>query len=83
MKTLSITINAEIQVPDDWELTEYPSGIQAIRSGDRYIEFDLTPLSTTSDDPEATWSDEDQALTSQILDSVTDWDVEMTLTRQH
>ena len=83
MKTLSVEISAEIQVPDDWELVEHPSGIQAVKVGDRFVEFDLTPLSTTSDDPDATWSDEDQQLTNQILDSISDWDVDMTLPRQH
>lgn len=83
MKTLSIEISAQIQIPDDWELAEHPSGIQALRAGNRWVEFDLTPLTTESDDPDAEWSDEDTELTHKLLDAIEEWDTSMTIERQH
>jgi hypothetical protein len=83
MKILSIEINAQIQIPDEWELVEHPSGVQALKIGDKFVEFDLTPLSTTSNDPEATWSDEDSELTNQLLDAITEWDAELTIEQTH
>ena len=83
MKTLSIDITAQIQIPDDWELVEHPSGIQALKIGDRFVEFDLTPLTTTSEDPDATWSDEDTGLTNELLEAITDWDSAMAIQQTH
>jgi hypothetical protein len=46
MKNLTVLIRAELEVPDDWELVEHPSGIQVLKIGDEFIDFDLAPLST-------------------------------------
>lgn len=77
MKKLTVHIHAELEVPNDWEIVEHPSGIQVLKIGDRYIDFDIAPLATTSDDPEATWSDEDEELTGRILDTVTGLDTDL------
>ncbi|MCP5276950.1 MAG: hypothetical protein H6935_01145 [Thiobacillus sp.] len=77
MKSLNIHIHAELEVPDDWELVEHPSGMLVLRIGDQYVDFDITPLSTRSEDPEAEWSDEDTALVGKVLDTVVGIDVEM------
>lgn len=77
MKKLTVQIHAEMEVPNDWEIVEHPSGIQVLKIGDRYIDFDIAPLATTSDDPEATWSDEDEELTGRILDTVTGLDTDL------
>lgn len=79
MKKLTVHIHAELEVPNDWEVVEHPSGIQVLKIGDRYVDFDIAPLATTSDDPEATWSDDDQALTDRILDTVSGLDAELEL----
>ncbi len=77
MKKLTVHIHAELEVPNDWEIVEHPSGIQVLKIGDCYIDFDIAPLATTSDDPEATWSDEDEELTGRILDTVTGLDTDL------
>ena len=77
MKTLSLTLHVELEIPDDWELVEHGSGIQVLKVGDTFIDFDVTPLATESDATDATWTDENEALTEEILDMVTGLDSEM------
>ncbi|HWI13842.1 MAG TPA: hypothetical protein VNT02_06290 [Burkholderiales bacterium] len=83
MKKLIVQIAAELNIPDDWQLVEHPGGMQVLKVGDKFVDFDITPLATTSSDPNATWTDEDQELTSRILDAVTDLDADMTIELQH
>lgn len=80
MKKLSLVLNAELEIPDDWELVEHPSGIYVLRVGDRFVDFDIVPLVTASTAPDATWSDEDERLTDDILDMVTGLDSQMEIT---
>jgi hypothetical protein len=80
MKKLSLDLHAELEIPDDWELVEHPSGIFVLKVGDRYVDFDITPLVTASAAPDATWSDEDEQFTEDILDMVTGLDSEMEIT---
>lgn len=79
MKKLTVHIHAELEVPNDWEVVEHPSGIQVLKIDGRYVDFDIAPLATASEDPEAMWSDDDQALTDRILDTVTGLDAELEL----
>lgn len=82
MKSLTVTIRAELEVPDNWELVEHPSGMQVLRIGDRYVDFDLAPLATTSDEPDAEWSDVDQDLVEEVLDAIVGMDSSLELARQ-
>ncbi|NTV93902.1 MAG: hypothetical protein HGA75_00595 [Thiobacillus sp.] len=77
MKKLTVTIRAELEIPDDWELVEHPSGILVMKIGDQFVDFDIAPLATRSVDPEAEWSDEDTSLVGKVLDAVADIDVEL------
>ncbi len=83
MKTLTVNIRAELEVPDDWELVEHPSGMLVLKIGDQFVDFDIAPLSTRSEDPEAEWSDEDTRLVGQVLDTVVGIDVELESQSQH
>lgn len=80
MKKLSLELHAELEIPDDWELVEHSSGIYVLKVGDRFIDFDITPLVTASEAPDATWSDEDERFTDDILDMVTGLDSKMEIT---
>lgn len=77
MKTLTVNIRAQLEVPDDWELVEHPSGMLVLRIGDQYVDFDIAPLVTRSEDPEAEWSDDDTTLVGKILDTVAGIEVEL------
>lgn len=77
MKKLTIHIHVELDVPNDWEIAEHPSGMAVLKIGERFVDFDIAPLVTDSMEPEAVWSDEDEALTGEILDAVTGLDTEL------
>ena len=83
MKKLTIKITAELDIPDDWELVDHEAGMQVLKVGDRYVEFDITPLATDKNDAEAMWTDEDEKLTNDILESISEFDSEMTITLRH
>jgi hypothetical protein len=80
MKKLSLELHAELEIPDDWELVEHSSGIFVLKIGDRFVDFDIAPLVTASTAPDATWSDEDDRFTDEILDMVTGLDSKMEIT---
>ncbi len=77
MKNITILIRAELEVPDEWQLTDHPSGMQVLKIGDQFVDFDITPLSTTSNTPDAEWSDQDEALVNTVLDTIVGIDVEL------
>ncbi len=56
MKKLSLHIYAELEIPDEWELVEHSPGTVVLKIGDRFVDFDITPLATTSAAPDAIWS---------------------------
>ena len=80
LKKLSLELHAELEIPDDWELVEHSSGIFVLKIGDRFVDFDIAPLVTASTAPDATWSDEDDRFTDEILDMVTGLDSKMEIT---
>lgn len=77
MKILTVSIRAELEVPDDWELVEHPSGMQVLRVGDQFVDFDIAPLGTHSSEPDAEWSDADDAMVGTVLDTVVGIDVDL------
>jgi hypothetical protein len=83
MKTLNITIHAELEVPDEWELVEHPSGMLVLKIGDSFVDFDIAPLTTKSDAPDAEWSDSDADIVDQVLDTVTGLDAEIEVRALH
>lgn len=83
MKKLTVKITAELDIPDDWELVEHEAGMQVLKIGDRFVDFDLTPLATDKTDADAVWTDEDEKLTNEILESITEFDSEMTIKLRH
>lgn len=83
MKTLTVTITAELEVPDEWELVEHPSGMLVLKIGDSFVDFDIAPLTTKSDAPDAEWSDNDADIVDQVLDTVTGLDAEIEVRAIH
>ncbi|WP_374340012.1 hypothetical protein [Methyloversatilis sp.] len=82
MKTLTVRVTAELQVPDDWTLAEHASGMTVLQVGDQFIDFDIAPLSTRDDEPDAMWTDDDEGLTSRVLDCVIELDTDLELAYQ-
>ena len=70
MKKLNITIQLEMTVPDDWELSDTTEGTPVIKLSDgTYLDMAVEPLFAS--DPEEIWSstDDDDTL-NDILDMV-------------
>lgn len=82
MKNLTVIIRAELEVPDDWTLVEHPSGIQVLKIGDQFVDFDVTPLATRSEAEDAEWSDQDSELVETVLNAVVGLDTDLELARQ-
>ncbi len=70
MKKLKVTIQLEMSVPDDWELSTTSEGGQILKlPNDQYLDLAIEPLFAS--DPEETWtSTEDNDTLNDILDMV-------------
>lgn len=82
MRKLTVLIRAELEIPDEWEFVEHPSGIQVLKIGNSFVDFDIAPLSTTSDSPDATWSDNDVELVEDVLACVSGLDTDLEISYQ-
>lgn len=83
MKTLTVLIRAELEIPDEWELVEHPSGMQVLKIGDQFVDFDIAPLATVSTAEDAEWSDSDSEIVGDVLDAVIDIEVGLELRTSH
>ena len=83
MKHLTVTISAELEIPDDWEVVDHPCGTPVLRIGDQFVDFDIAPLATRSADPEAEWSDADTDLVEEVLDTVVGLEADLDLRTHH
>jgi hypothetical protein len=83
MKHLTVLIRAELEVPDDWELADHPSGMQVLKIGNQFVDFDIAPLATKSTDPDAEWSDRDVELVNAVIDTIVEMDSELELHMRH
>lgn len=83
MKHLTVVIRAELEIPDDWELVDHPSGMQVLKVGDQFIDFDLAPLATRSTAPDAEWSDANAELVEEVLETVVELDAALEINTRH
>lgn len=83
MKNLTVVIRAELEVPDDWMLTEHASGMHVLKIGDQFVDFEIAPLATTEDEPDAEWSDRNVDLVDRVMETVVGVEVELEMTRGH
>jgi hypothetical protein len=70
MKKLSVSIQLEMSVPDDWEIVQTSEGTPVLKMPDgQFIDIAIEPL--FADNPEETWSSTDNDdLLNEILDMV-------------
>lgn len=75
MKKLKVTIQLEMSVPDDWELSTTSEGGHVLKlPNDQYLDLAIEPLFAS--DPEETWSSaKTQDAMNDILDMVESEDV--------
>lgn len=70
MQTLTITMQLELRVPNDWKLHTTSEGTPVIALPDgQFLDMTFEPLLAT--DPEDTWSSEgNEAILDELLDAV-------------
>ncbi len=70
MKKLHVTLELEMNVPDDWELVETSEGMPVLSLPDgTFLDMAMEPLFASQ--PEETWSStEDEEVLNDILDMV-------------
>ena len=75
MKNIAVTIQLQLEVPDDWELVKTSDGVEVLQMPNgQYLDLTFEPLVT--DDPEGTWSnDVDDGFMDALLDMVESEDV--------
>ena len=83
MKRLYVTIRAELEIPDEWELVEHPSGTNVLKIGDQFVDFDIATLTTTSAALDAEWTDADGKILEEVLGRVVGLDVELDVNMMH
>jgi|EndMetStandDraft_4_1072995.scaffolds.fasta_scaffold88009_4 hypothetical protein len=71
MKKLQVTINAELEIPDNWDLVDHEDGIKVldIKEG-KFVDFDLLPMVSSSLEEDAIWNSAPAKLDNQIMDMV-------------
>lgn len=70
MKTLNVTIQLEMTVPDDWQLVETSEGTPVIQMADnKFLDLAIEPL--FANDPEDMWSSsENEDELNEVLEMV-------------
>lgn len=70
MKNVTVTIQLELEVPDEWELAKTSDGIDVISMGNgQYLDLTFEPMVT--DDIEGTWTNSvDEEFMNSLLDTV-------------
>lgn len=81
MRKLLVTIQLELDIPNNWELVEHPDGVQAIKMDDgQFMDMTFLPMLTRDFIEDAEWSSEcSDEFTESILDMVTSENVHMTV----
>jgi hypothetical protein len=79
MKKITLHIHAEMEIPDHWKIIDDGHGLQRLKIGDKFVDFDIAPLSASTNEEDTVWTDEDEELTAQVLDTVTGMDATLEL----
>ena len=71
MKKLRLTIKAELDIPDEWELVTHDDNITVIDMGNgKFLDFDLLPMMAYSREEGSIWNTVPQELDAEIMDMV-------------
>lgn len=80
MKKLRLTIKAELDIPDEWELVTHKDNITVVDIGNgKFLDFDLLPMIAYSQEEGAIWNTVPQELDAEIMDMVKKLESKLTL----
>lgn len=76
MKKLSVTIQLDMEIPDDWEVHRTSEGTEVLKIGEgQYLDLTFEPMLTK--DPEGTWTNSaDEEFMNVLMDMVVSEDVD-------
>jgi len=79
MKRLQVTINLDMDIPDEWTLIDHPDGVPVLTLADgKYMYMSFLPMFTDELEPESNWTSECSAkFTEEVVEMVQDEEVEM------
>lgn len=59
MKKLQVTINLDMNIPEEWTLVDHPDGVPVLTLGDgRYMYMSFLPMFTSELEPQSNWTSE-------------------------
>jgi len=80
VKKLRLTIKAELDIPDEWELVTHNDNITVINLGNgKFLDFDLLPMIAYSLEEGAIWNTVPQELDAEIMDMVRKMETKLNL----
>jgi len=80
VKKLRLTIKAELDIPDDWELVTHNDNITVLNLGNgKFLDFDLLPMIAYSLEEGAIWNTVPQELDAEIMDMVRKMETKLNL----
>lgn len=81
MQRLKVSIQLDMEIPDDWELVDHPDGVPVLAIGDgQYMYMSFLPMFTRQIEPESEWTSEcSDEFAQEVVDMVQGEDVEMKL----
>lgn len=79
MKKLQVTIDLEMNIPDEWTLTDHPDGVPVLTLGDgRYMYMSFLPMFTQELEPQSNWTSEcSDQFSDEVVEMVEGEDVKM------
>lgn len=79
MKSLKVTINLEMEIPDDWNIIDHPDGVPVLNIGNgNYMYMSFLPMFTRQVTPESEWTSEcSDEFAQEIVDMVQGEEVAM------
>lgn len=79
MKRLQVTINLDMDIPDEWMLLDHPDGVPVLTLGDgRYMYMSFLPMFTQELEPQSNWTTEcSDDFADEIVHMVQGEDVKM------
>jgi hypothetical protein len=81
MKRLKVTIDLDMDIPEDWDIVDHPDGVPVLSIGDgKYMYMSFLPMFTEELEPESNWTSEcPDEFSTEVLDMVQSEEVAMKL----
>ena len=81
LRKLKVTIELDMDIPDEWSLLDHPDGVPVLAIGDgKYMYMSFLPMFTEELEPESTWSNQcSDEFASEVVEMVQGEDVTMKL----